>query len=107
MAMSGRPCFGIHALAMAANLQPDHARSKRLQQHLGIGRIIAEIRHNERIVVVAPIDRRQRARPRTTEQVLRQFFGLANPEQPSAIWRVAADDSGRAISTASDIMGYD
>ena len=64
------------------------------QQHLGVGRVIAEVGDNESIVAMAPIDRRQRARPRTAKQVLRQFFGLANPEQPSPIRRVAADDGG-------------
>ena len=92
---------------MAADLKANHARTKGLQQHLGIGRIVAEIRDDQRIVIVAAIDRRQRAGTRTSKQALRQLFGLADSEQPSPVGRVAADDRGRTIAAAPDIMGND
>lgn len=67
----------------------------------------AEVRDNQCVVIVTSIDRRQRACPRVSNQVLRQLFGFANSEQLSSIRRVAADHGGRTIAAASDIMGYD
>ena len=37
MAMSSRPRFDIHAVAMATDLHSNHARTERLQQDLGVG----------------------------------------------------------------------
>jgi hypothetical protein len=37
------PPLRLHAVTVAADLKPDHARPKRVEQHLGIGCIIAQI----------------------------------------------------------------
>ena len=50
-----------HAIATAADLQTDHARPKGLKQDLGIGRVKAEVRDNQRIRMVAAVNRCQRA----------------------------------------------
>jgi hypothetical protein len=55
--------FDIEAVAAAADLEPDHPCAKRLDQHLGISRVVAQIGDDEGIVVVAPVDRRERTRP--------------------------------------------
>ena len=46
----------IHAIAIAADLKANHARTKCLEQHLGIGWIIAQISDNESVAVVRPIN---------------------------------------------------
>jgi hypothetical protein len=48
-----RPPLKIHAIAMAANLKSNHARTKCLKQHLGIGRIVAEICDGSRSMWIA------------------------------------------------------
>lgn len=37
-----RASFGIHAIAVAGNVQANHAHPERLEQHLGVSRIIAQ-----------------------------------------------------------------
>ena len=81
-AMFDRPPLSVHAVAMATDLQANHARAKRLEQHLGVGRVVAQVRDDQRIVVVTAIDRRQRARARTAIKSLRQLFELSDAEQP-------------------------
>ena len=61
-------------------MQANHAGAERLVQHLRVGGIVAEIRHNQCVVVVAPVDRRQCTGARASEQALRQLFGLADPK---------------------------
>ena len=67
IAMADRPPLDVHAVAMAADLQPDHPRTKGLEQHLGIAWVIAEIGHDQRIAVVSAVDRRQRAGARAAK----------------------------------------
>ena len=88
-------------------MNANHASSECLQQYLAIGGIVTEIRDDQRIVVVAPVNRRQRAGARTSKQALRQLFGLADPEQALPTRRVAADHGGGTITAATDIMGND
>src|SRR5947208_16169014 len=92
---------------MTADLKADHPGTKCLEQHLDIGRIVAEVRDNQRIAMVAAVNRRQRARPRASKQTLRQFFDVANSEQALPVRTVAADDRSRTIAAAADIMGDD
>jgi hypothetical protein len=54
--MADGPPLRIHAVAIAADLKPDHAPPKRIEQHPGIGCIIAQIGDNECIGIVAAID---------------------------------------------------
>ena len=74
---------------------------------LGIARVITDIRNNQRVRMVTPIDRSKRAGAHTSNNVQRQLFGLANSKQPLPIRAIAPDDSGRTISAAPDIMGND
>jgi hypothetical protein len=67
-----------HAVARPPDLKTDHPTTKGLMQHLGIGRVIAEIRDDQRIAIVARIDRGQRVRPPMAKQA--QLLGLANSE---------------------------
>ena len=60
-AMFDWPPLKIHAIARAADMQANHARTKRLEQNLGIGRVVAEIGDNKSIGIVAAINRRERA----------------------------------------------
>src|SRR5262249_42988195 len=61
-AIFGWPPLSSHAVAMPTNLNPDHASgAERLKQHLGIGRIVAEVCDNGSIRMVAAIDNRERA----------------------------------------------
>jgi hypothetical protein len=43
------PLLGIHAIATAADLNTNYARTKRLEQHLRISSIVAQIGDNESI----------------------------------------------------------
>ena len=52
-----RPPFGIHAIAVAGDVQADHAHPERLEQHLGVSRIIAQIGNDQRIGIVAAVAR--------------------------------------------------
>jgi hypothetical protein len=47
------PPLRIHTITIAADLKANHAPTKRLEQHLGIGRIIAQIGGYEGIGIVA------------------------------------------------------
>ena len=106
-AMFDRPPLSIHAIAIATDLKANHARTKRLEQHLGVGRVVAEIGDNESIGIVAAINRRERAGTGAAIEALRQLRKLPNSKQPRRDWTVAADDSGRTITTAPHIMRND
>jgi hypothetical protein len=43
------PPLGIHAIAIASDVKTNHARTERLEQNLGVGRIVAEIRDNNQL----------------------------------------------------------
>ena len=75
-----RPALKLHAIAMAGDLQPDDAPAKRLVQHLGIGRVIAQVGDDQRIVVMATINVRQRARASAAIQTLRQLFQFGDSQ---------------------------
>lgn len=68
-----------YSVATAADLKPDHARPKCIEQHLGIAWIITQIGDNERTGIVAAIDRRERASPpRASTEPLRELFEFGN-----------------------------
>ena len=52
--MLDRPSLKVHTIAITADLKANHARTKGLIQHLGVARIIAEIRDNESIATNKP-----------------------------------------------------
>src|SRR5438874_9435736 len=103
--MPDRSPFKLPAVAVAADLHPDHPRPKRVIQVLGIARVTAEVCDNQGIVIVATINRRQRARPGTAELVLRQLLELGDPDQRGLKRPRTADHRGRAIMATPDIMG--
>ena len=76
--MSDRPPLKIHAVAMATDLKANHARTKRLVQHLAIGRVVAEICDNDSIGLIAAIDHCERTGTRTSIKPLRELVGLLN-----------------------------
>src|SRR5262245_30755508 len=78
--MFNRPVLRIHAIAIAADRKANHAWTKRLKQHLGVARVVAEIRNNESIVIIAAIDRGERAGTRTSVKSLRQLLGLLDAD---------------------------
>ena len=45
-AMFDGPPLGVHAIAIATDLKTNHARTKRLEQHLGVGSVVAQIGDN-------------------------------------------------------------
>ena len=51
---------------MGTDVNANHARTKRLEQHLGVSWIVAEIGDNKSIAIVAAINRRERTGPRTS-----------------------------------------
>ena len=106
-ALFDRPSLRIHAIAIATDVQANHPRTKRLEQNLGVGRVAAEICDNERITIVAAINRRQRAGTRTSVKPLRQLLELLDAKEPRLERPVAADDGSRTIATAPDIMRHD
>src|SRR5215831_21276093 len=56
------PLLNSHAVAMPTDLNPNHARGAEcVKQHLGVGRIVAEVCDNDSIRMVAAIDNRERA----------------------------------------------
>jgi hypothetical protein len=62
-----RPPFKVRAIAMATDLKANHARgAERVKQHLGVGRVVAEVCDNESIVIIAAIDHGERAGTRTS-----------------------------------------
>ena len=73
------PPLNIHAIAIATDLNANHARTKRLEQHLGIGRVVAQIGDDESIGIVAAINRRERTGPRTSIKSLWQLFEFLIP----------------------------
>jgi hypothetical protein len=64
---------------MRTDLNPNHAKGAEcVKQHLGIGRVIAEICDNEGIGIVATISGRERAGTRAPMNPLRELLGLFN-----------------------------
>ena len=100
--------LGVHAVAVAADVKPNHALAEGLQQHLGVGGVVAEIGDDQRIVVVAAVDLPPSALARALpNRPCGSSSSFRDPEQASSAGRVAADDRGRAIAAAADIMGDD
>jgi hypothetical protein len=56
----------IDDIAIATDRKANHARTKCLKQHLGIGRVVAEIGYNNSIGIIAAIDPRECAGTRTS-----------------------------------------
>jgi hypothetical protein len=107
-AMFDWPPFSIHAVAIPTDLKPDHARGAEcVKQHLGVGRVVAEVCDNDSIRMVATIDNRERASTRASIKPLWELLGLFNSSQPRLEWAEPADDSGRSIATAPHIMRDD
>src|SRR6185436_11856532 len=101
------PPLTLHAVAVAPDPNSNHARTKHLERHFGVGIVPAQISDNQSIGIVAAINRRERARTRTSIESLRQLLELSNSEQPRLEWTVSADHSGRTILTAPHIMRDD
>jgi hypothetical protein len=76
--MFDRPPFKVHAIAIATDLKANHARAKRLVQHLSIGRVVAEICNNESLGIIVAIDRCKLAGTRTPIRSLPELVGLLN-----------------------------
>ena len=78
-----------------------------LEQRFQITGVVAEIGHDERVVVIAAIDRGQRIRSRAAVEAERKFFKLAEAHQ-GGLERAAATHHGRGpVPAAADIMGDD
>src|SRR5438874_1546131 len=106
-AVFDRPPLRLQAVAMATDLQPNHARTKGLVQDLGIARVIAQVRDNERIAVVMAVNLRQFAGPRTTIKTLWQLLQVENAKQLGFERTVAADNRGGTVAATPHIMGND
>src|SRR5262245_19177754 len=107
-AMFDWPPLSSHAVAMPTDLNPNHAsRTECVKQHLGIGRIVAEVCDNDSIRMVAAIDNRERAGTRASIKPLWELLGLFNSSQPRLVWAQPADNSGRSISSVPHIMSDD
>jgi hypothetical protein len=76
--MFDRPPLKIHAIAMATDLKANHARTERLEQHLGVGWVVAKICDNDSIGLMAAIDHCERTGTRTSIKPLREHVGLQN-----------------------------
>ena len=70
------PPLTVHTIAMATDLNANHAGAKHLEQHFGVGIVPAQISDNESIGIVPAINRRERAGPRTSILSLRQLLGV-------------------------------
>jgi hypothetical protein len=76
--MFHRPPFEVHAIAMATDLKANHARTKRLVQHLTIGRVVAEICNNESLGIIVAIDRCELA---STRAPISSLAGTRGPPE--------------------------
>ena len=92
--VENRPVSALHAVAVPAHLQPDDAPAKCLVESLGIGCIIAEIRHDQGIVVVIAIDLGKFAGPCAAVKTDRKFSEIEDAKSPRWKGAVAADDRG-------------
>src|SRR5215471_6645712 len=102
------PLLSSHAVAMPSDLNPNHAKGAEcVKQHLGVGRIVAEVCDNDSIRMVAAIDNRERAGTRGSIKPLRELLGLFNSSQPRLEWAEPADHSGRSIASVPHIMRDD
>jgi hypothetical protein len=75
---------------MTGDVKADYPFPKGLIQHLGIGRVVAEIGDNEGIAVVTRVNRRQRVCPRISREILRKLLDVANSEQAWTVGTIAA-----------------
>src|SRR5262249_10576993 len=102
-----RPPLSIHAIAIAADRKANHARTKCLKQHLGVGWVVAEIRDN-RSLVIMPAHNRGEA-PATAPPLTPRggLAGLLHPHAPGVRRPQPPDNRGRMIATASYIMRDD
>jgi hypothetical protein len=73
------PPLTLHAVAVAPDPNSNHARTKHLEQHFGVGIVPAQISDNQSIGIVAAINRRERARTRTSIESLRQLSSSLIP----------------------------
>src|SRR5262249_41681326 len=105
--MFDRAPLKIHAIAVAADLKANHARTERLVHHLCITRVVAEICDNEIGAIIAAINHCELARTRTSIKPWPELVGLLNPNWARVEWREPADDSCRTIAAASHIMRDD
>ena len=99
-----RPPFEGHAVAVAGDVKPDQAGAKSLKQILGIAYIIAEIGHDQGIVVVAAIDCQKCTGPLAAVKTEREFAELADTEPARRNGAVATDNGRRTVAAAADIM---
>ena len=81
--------------------------TKTLDQHLGIGCVIAQIDNDERFVVVKAINRCQRFGARTSVQPLRQFMEIFEPDSPGANGLLPPTTAVERSFVCADIMRDD
>ena len=80
-----------HPVSIAANLKPDHAGGKGLDENLSVSCVIAEVGNDQRVVVVVSIDGGLRIGTFRSEQILRQLMGGKDAQLPVTVRIVAAD----------------
>ena len=76
----GGPLRDLRSIPMACNVNADHASAERLDRQLGIACITAEIRDDQGVAMISPVDHRKGAGALTANQFLRQLFGLQNSQ---------------------------
>ena len=101
------PTLSRHAIPVTGNLNPDHAPPNRSNRDLGVSRIITEISDDESPAVILSINGRKCVRPRTSVEILRQFFELFHANQAGRKGTSSADHGRRTIFGVADIMRDD
>ena len=96
----GVQMLDLNAIATAADLQPDDARTKGLEQHLGIGRVIAQVGDDQRVALVTAVDARQRAGARAAVEAKRQLIELSDPGDAMLKWAPTAHHRSRLRPTS-------
>ena len=66
----------VHAVAAARDLNTNQARTKSLEQRLGIGCIVTQIGNDDSFVIIAAVNHRERVSTRTSIEALRQLLEL-------------------------------
>src|SRR5262245_6389347 len=104
-ATTDRPPLVLHAVAVTGDMHANHPLAKGLEQLLAIARVVAQISNDQRIAVITAVDFGQRTGARTAVETPLQLVEFLNAQHARRITRKAADDRGRAITTAAHIVG--
>src|SRR3974390_955331 len=83
-----------HAVTVATDMDANHARAKGLNQLLSIAGVVAQVRDDQRVAVVARVNPGQGTGALTAIESLRQFIELRDAKLSRGIPTKTADHGG-------------